>query len=503
MSAKRRRFNCHKCGKSSEKTVPNFYKQLKIYGCSYCTDCAIKIRNSNNSKREKERNKSKIKNKDLVGAICEKCGQTRSIQYRLAKQSKLCYSCAAKESHRSHRDSYLIGQDKLKNNNNFKKLVSNGIMAASTPEQRSENARKSAEYWNNPEIKECILKRRMEPEYRKTMREIWDRPGYRKAASKRAKEHFKKLWQNEEFRNKMAIARSKMPRESSQQKILSNILDDLNIEHFKEYPIGPWCFDSFIPEHNLLIEVQGEYWHSLPKAIRNDRSKRTYITNYTDYDVLYLYERDFYSNNTVLNKLLSKFGISSVDEKKFDFSNVSIKVEENKTISEFLYSYHYLGTITHSNNICFYLNDELIAVGCIGPCSRNETPKRHGLTNNECRELRRFCIKPGYHKKNFASWCLSRIRSEHKESRPKTKRIYSFADSTMGHNGTIYKADNWIYDGDTQPSYYYISNNGWVMHKKSLYNMAIKMGLKEKEYAELHGYAKQHTDNKSRFYKDI
>ena len=79
------------------------------------------------------------------------------------------------------------------------------------------------------------------------------------------------------------------------------------------------------------------------------------------------------------------------------------------------------------------------------------------------------------------------------------KCLVAFADSTIGHFGTIYKATNWEFDGKTDNSYYYVNDDGFVMHKKTLYNRAVKMTMKEKEFANKYGYKKKKTGHKYRF----
>ena len=70
------------------------------------------------------------------------------------------------------------------------------------------------------------------------------------------------------------------------------LLDDLNIKYYREYNekeadseciIGPYNFDCVILRENqpdLVIECQGDYWHTQEKSIRMDQSKSTYIRKF-------------------------------------------------------------------------------------------------------------------------------------------------------------------------------------------------------------------------------
>jgi asparagine synthetase A len=77
--------------------------------------------------------------------------------------------------------------------------------------------------------------------------------------------------------------------------------------------------------------------------------------------------------------------------------------------------------------------------------------------------------------------------------------LVSFADSTFGHFGTIYKASNWKQLHVTKPDYHYISQEGFVIHKKTLYDHAQKMGKSESDYVNQFGYMKVFGKSKTKF----
>ena len=53
-----------------------------------------------------------------------------------------------------------------------------------------------------------------------------------------------------------------------------------------------------------------------------------------------------------------------------------------------------------------------------------------------------------------------------KRANPGMRLIVSFADPFYGHHGGIYQAGNWIYSGDSSPSYMYLLKNGAMAHKR-------------------------------------
>jgi len=177
----------------------------------------------------------------------------------------------------------------------------------------------------------------------------------------------------------------------------------------------------------------------------------------------------------------------------YSFSDVEIKKCESKDYKLLLSKYHYLPN-AGKGGVAFgaYLGDELIAVCVFSPLGRQNMPWDKKTT----RELSRLCIHPRYQKKNFASWFVSRCI---KNLDPKFKTVISYCDTTFNHDGATYKACNFKLDGEVKPDYWYVSKDGWVMHKRTLYGHAKKMGMKEKDYAEANGYTKTYGKKKLRF----
>jgi hypothetical protein len=184
----------------------------------------------------------------------------------------------------------------------------------------------------------------------------------------------------------------------------------------------------------------------------------------------------------------------------FNFSDIKVTVVEDKEAENFLAAFHYLGKLAGRVKLGAFLDDKLIAVSVWSAPTRHETATRLGYTSHNCLELRRFVIHDSYHKKNFGSYVLSRME---KQIPSDIKMLVSFADTGMGHDGTLYKATNWTLDGVTEPSFFYVDSDGYVMLKKTLYNQARKMHMKEADYAALYNYEKVKTPPKNRFIKRL
>lgn len=277
---------------------------------------------------------------------------------------------------------------------------------------------------------------------------------------------------------------------SSLEKAMANRLDSLRIKYEEQFQTDMYVWDFYLPEYSLLIDVNGEYWHSLPKNAAKDSAKFTYTEKYhPEFKTLSIEEKYFLNPKSVEILILKNIGFQSEPiEIDFDLKDVKISVGYSIESIDFLNSYHYSGAgrkskITYSA----HLGSTLIAVCKFSHVGRLEMVSSLKLKTTEVLELDRFCIHPSYHKKNFASWFISRSYKHVFKTNPKIHGLVSFADESFGHFGTIYKASNWKFDGKTRDSYHYMNELGVVINKKRVWDIASKLKMKEKEYAEKHG----------------
>lgn len=420
---------------------------------------------------------------------CRSCASTKSHERNLDLKNKISVSVKIKCSEPGYRESQIQRQN--------------------TDEYVSAAKERSKLNWENGD-------------YRDRQKTAKNDPEHRKIQSNKSKEKWKdQLYvdkqktsrQTPEFKNKMALLRSKQSmngRDSSLEVMTHNILSSMNVKWEKQYVIGPWSFDVFVPSHNLLIECQGEYWYSLEGRQAKDRSKFTYTNEYfPQYNILYLYHRDFLNPDAVLQKLSNALFKTGFEQTDFNFKDLSTRplyVQDKLTNSrysaseEFLQSFHYAGYGRAAKKVYgAFLENKLVAVCKFAGVVRNEVASSMGLEYSKVLELDRFCIHPQFHKKNFASWFISRCSRFIFDEFPKITRLVSFADSTYGHSGVIYKAANWTEVGKVKPDYYYATPDGWIMKKKRLYGHARSLRKTELEYAEENNYVKVFGKEKTKF----
>lgn len=106
---------------------------------------------------------------------------------------------------------------------------------------------------------------------------------------------------------------------SKPQQIVNEFLDDLGIRYINEYDCKYFAVDNYMPDHDLMIEVMGDFWHTNPTVydgpkydkqktrISRDKAKETYIYNQYHIRVLYLWERDIIERPDVCKMLIHEY----------------------------------------------------------------------------------------------------------------------------------------------------------------------------------------------------
>lgn len=311
----------------------------------------------------------------------------------------------------------------------------------------------------------------------------------------------KQLWLNK--LQKISSQRINNRYISFSQRQLYYILSTSNIEYHEEGSntrISPfYVVDCIIPQQQnmmkpLIIEIQGEYWHSLPKTIVKDRQKATYISKYTNYDLLYIDDLQITSFDHIRN-ILKDYGLT-INDIKFDVSQTILKRITERDAKEFYSIFHYSSTIRKGAiTYGLYFNDVLVAAISYSYPSRLESTIRLGFKPGEVLEISRMARRINTVCSNLCSFLIGLTRKLLPDN---VKCLISFSDFTYGHVGTVYKAAGFINDGDIEPDYHYVSMTG-KFHKKTIWDRAKKFKCSESDYAISHGLIKIYGKNKTRW----
>ena len=448
---------CERCG----KTRLQFYNvagRKEQHICMSCRKTGKIDYPEINLKKTKELGTGKIQVGKKVVAICQTCKAEIIIKFTRSRFPNFrCGSCKIKEK-------WFKGEYQPK-------------VHIFSDRERMLIGAKARDNWRSEEYREKWSKTRL---------------GTREKRSAISKE----LWKRPDFQAKMRV------NDSYQQQVLFSLLSDLGIKFYKEGQpecfYGPWPFDCRIDpqpginlEKTLLIEVQGNYFHSKPEKISRDKAKATYIKRYhPEVQVKYIWEHEFNAAGRVRSLLEYWLGKSQpVIDVKFDL--ITLDRIEAKVAELFVSKYHYSGKIGRSGiNLGFYYMGELCGLAIFCYPVRQEIATKQGLAYKDVLELSRFCIHPKYQVKNLASNLIARAIKYIRTQQPQIKLLVSFADSTYNHTGVIYKASNWKLDGMVASDYWYKDSDGYVCHKKTLWNHAKKMSMTESQYCEKYGFTK-------------
>lgn len=157
---------------------------------------------------------------------------------------------------------------------------------------------------------------------------------------------------------------------------------------------------------------------------------------------------------------------------QFNFKNYYVKAFGNVLPSElarFIEVNHYKKSAKSLKQrfvFGLYHEELLVGVAVYGePCGA-KVAQTYGCSKTVL-ELRRFCLLPEA-PKNSESFFLSKTLKLMKQSH--IKRVISFADANMGHEGIIYKASNWEYLGAEKYRQQYLKlYNGRLVSMREVY----------------------------------
>lgn len=100
-----------------------------------------------------------------------------------------------------------------------------------------------------------------------------------------------------------SMEQSKNKNPTSIEVKVGDWLEELREEFIPQKPIGPWCVDFYLPKRRLIIECDGDYWHSIEKVKERDTRKDFYLKR-NGMKVLRLTESSIRKNNSIYLKVL-------------------------------------------------------------------------------------------------------------------------------------------------------------------------------------------------------
>lgn len=475
-----------KCGKISDLQIRNVKSNVKKNGSYRCLGCYHRdpltrsIRSSN-----MEKWCSTPDNKKKASEISKDLWNRSDYREKISKSSKDVWSSEER------RDKLSILMKRLCQEPDRKlgrSIISKDIH--SRPEFKKKKSEISTEMWNRPGHREkasAILKK------------VCGTPEHREKLSKIHKEVNNRI----EIREMKATAHEKFlksGKDSSPERVTQNLLTSMGVEWIRQYRIGHYLFDLFVPSHHLLIECQGEYWHSLNKAKKMDAAKNTFINKYfPEYQLAYLYERDFFNANIVKHKLMNMLhlceSLNNPVSIPFLFSDLRLDIVDPNLLvnnsyysiaEEFLQTFHSAGYGKKAKIVYgLYVGQKLIGI-----CKFINAQSKINISGfRYCTtlELDRIKVLSEYHDvyEYFINLCVKHIW----EFDVKIQNIITFINMKFNSHDSWFINCGWNKLNDVGSNKYYVCPNGFVISEKSLHKLAISLKMTESDYVNLHNYA--------------
>jgi hypothetical protein len=253
---------------------------------------------------------------------------------------------------------------------------------------------------------------------------------------------------------------------------LKSFIDDSNVNSSNREIIRPFEVDYNIKDKNILIEFNGNYWHSvnmLSKKVITEKYKKKIKELYPNFKLSLLnnYPKNYHLIKTLLAKekgkqLLHIFEyewdskqdiVKSMMKTKLGFTGVVlngrsciVKEVENKVAQLFLKENHIQGSDKSKVRLGLYYQENLISIMTF---SKSRYDKKANY------ELLRFCNLLDYRVRGGASKLLSYFI---KNYMGQYERLITYADLRYS-NGNLYNKLNFSLVGLTPPNYFYYKNN--------------------------------------------
>jgi len=173
-----------------------------------------------------------------------------------------------------------------------------------------------------------------------------------------------------------------------------------------------------------------------------------------------------------------------------------LSIEAGTTeVTEYIKNNHYSGTCCPVSNKWKLLHGDEIVGGIVfaNPMSEQVREFIAGVDDKkQVTELHRLYTDDRCGK-NVESWFIANALDELKKKKPKYRFVVSYADSTEGHDGTVYKATNALFTGHAEERVFYRDNDGNLRSpRQGGENITVDM-------AEANGWEKETRKTKNRY----
>jgi len=156
--------------------------------------------------------------------------------------------------------------------------------AMKRPEVRQKMSESANKRWKDPEQRKATSEsskaQMSDPEMRanaiKAAKDYWT-PELRDRKSEQMKQIFSETDLAERIIQSASV--SKKYTHTDIEIIVAKFLQALGVEYETQKLIGRYAVDFYIPSKHLVIECDGDYWHSKPEIQKRDKEKNIYLAS--------------------------------------------------------------------------------------------------------------------------------------------------------------------------------------------------------------------------------
>tara|TARA_R110000851_G_scaffold146476_1_gene286147 strand:+ start:272 stop:1915 length:1644 start_codon:yes stop_codon:yes gene_type:complete len=229
--------------------------------------------------------------------------------------------------------------------------------------------------------------------------------------------------------------------------------------------------DIYIPSKKIAIEFDGLYWHSELFMTKDYHLNKTQLCEESGIQLIHIFEDEWlYKKEIVKSRLRNILGLT---KNVIYARKCVIKQVENLESKDFLNDNHLQGSITSTNKLGLYYNNELVSLMLFN------NPRLGIGQKTDHIELSRFCNKLDTSVIGGASRLLKHFIREYKP-----KEIISYADKRWS-GGALYDTLGFTKHKDNKPNYWYIINkkrkHRFGFRKSVLSKLGFDENLTERE----------------------
>lgn len=217
--------------------------------------------------------------------------------------------------------------------------------------------------------------------------------------------------------------------------------------------IPPLELDLYLPDKNLAIELNGNYWHSQNFGGKDKKYhlQKTLECEEQNIQLIHIFEDEWLSHQNIVRSRF-KHILNLSDGRRIYGRKCVVKEVSPQKKNMFLNKHHIQGEDRSKIKIGLYYEDELVSIMTFSKprISLGAKNKRGGVW-----ELTRYCsseIVVGGASKLFSHFVKTKNPEE----------VYTYADRRWSHKSEdiVYEKMGFDFVKETEPNYFYIAKNG-------------------------------------------